>query len=164
MHGPLEEISIEEVRSAIHKMKNDKSTGPTGVAAEMLKASGESGARWMSDLFNTVVKKGIIPEDWSKSWMVSIFRGKGDALECNSYRGITLLEHALKVFERVIEAKLREKLDIDDMQFGFSAGKGTTDAIFIVRQLQEKYWNKTELWMVFIDFEKAFDRVLREVI
>ena len=40
--GPLEEISIEEVRAAIHKMKNDKSTGPTGVAAEMLKASRES--------------------------------------------------------------------------------------------------------------------------
>ena len=40
--GPLEEISIEDVRAAIHKMKNDKSTGSTGVAAEMLKASVES--------------------------------------------------------------------------------------------------------------------------
>lgn len=163
--GPLEEISMQEVRAAIRKMKNDKSTGPTGVAAEMLKASGESGVRWMTDLFNAVVKKGNIPEDWCKSWMVSIYKGKGDALECNSYRGIKLLEHAMKVFERVIEARLREKVDIDDMQFGFRAGKGTTDAIFIVRQLQEKYLEKKkELWMAFIDLEKAFDRVPREVI
>ena len=47
VNGPLEEISIEEARAAIHKMKNYKSTGPSGVAAEMLKASGESGVRWM---------------------------------------------------------------------------------------------------------------------
>ena len=46
-----------------------------------------------------------------------------------------------------------------------SPGISTTDAIFIVRQLQEKYLEKkTELWMAFIDLKKAFDRVLREVI
>ena len=49
---------------------------------------------------------------------------------------------AMKVFERIIEARLREKVDIDNMQFDFSAGKGTTDAILIVRQLQEKYLEK----------------------
>ena len=67
MSGPLEEISIEEARATIHKMKNYKSTGPTGVAAEMLKASEESGVRWMTDLLNAVAKKGNISEDWSKS-------------------------------------------------------------------------------------------------
>ena len=65
--GPLEKISVQDARAVIHKMKNDKSTGPTGVAAEMLKASGESGVRWMTDLCNAVVEKGNIPEDWSKS-------------------------------------------------------------------------------------------------
>ena len=64
---------MQEVRAAIHKMKNDKSTELTGVAAEMLKASGESGVRWMTDLLNAVIKKGNIPEDWSQSWMVSIY-------------------------------------------------------------------------------------------
>jgi hypothetical protein len=44
------------------------------------------------------------------------------------------------------------------MQFGFMAGKWTTDAIFIVRQLQEKYLVKRkDLWMAFVDLEKAFD-------
>ena len=63
---------MQEVRSAIQKMKSEKFSGPTGVAAEMLKASEESGVRWMTDLLNAVIKKGNIPEDWSKSWMVSI--------------------------------------------------------------------------------------------
>ena len=94
-----------------------------------------------------------------------MYKGKGNALECSSYRGIKLLEHVLKVLERVLEARIRKIVKIDEMQFGFSPGKGTTDAIFIVRQIQEKYLGKQrELWMAFVDLEKAFDRVPREVL
>ena len=49
-------------------------------------------------------------------------------------------------------------MKIDSMQFGFMAGKSTTDAIFIVSK--EKYLARNkELWMTFVDLEKAFDRV-----
>jgi hypothetical protein len=124
----------------------------------------------MTDLCNEVVREGKILKDWSRSWMVSIYKGKGDALECGSYRGVKLLEHGLKVFERVVEARLRRnimegRISIDDMHFGFMPGRGTTDAVFVVRQVQEKYLQKRrELWMAFVDLEKAFDRVPREVL
>jgi hypothetical protein len=163
--GPREKLSVEEVSAAIAKTKSNKSAGPSGVVADMLKAAGTEGVLWVTDLCNEIVKEGKIPEDWCKSWMVNVYKGKGDALECGSYRGIKLLDHVMKVLERVIEGRVRKIVKIDNMQFGFMAGKGTTDAIFIVRQLQEKYLaKKKDLWMAFVDLEKAFDRVPREVV
>ena len=71
----------------------------------------------------------------------------------------------MKVFERVIKSRLRRRVSIDDMQFGFSAGKGTVDAIFIIRQVQEKFLDKKkELWLAFVNLKKSFDRVPREVL
>ena len=71
----------------------------------------------------------------------------------------------MKLFERVMEARLRQTMHIDDMQFRFTPGKGTTDAVFILRQRQERnLLKKRDLWMAFVDLEKAFDRVPRDVI
>ena len=71
----------------------------------------------------------------------------------------------MKIMKRVLEKRIRSLTKIDEQQFGFQPGKGTTDAIFIVRQMQEKYLSKRkELWMAFVDLEKAFDRVPREVL
>ena len=71
----------------------------------------------------------------------------------------------MKLLERVLDSFILEMVDIDVMQFGFVPGRGTTDAIFIIRQLQEKYIvaNKP-LYFAFVDLEKAFDRVPRKVL
>ena len=163
--GPVETITEEEVRTAIKQMKKGKAAGPSGVTVEMLQAAGEPGIRWVTEICNAILKEGKVPSDWERSWIVSVYKGKGDALECGSYRGIKLLDQVMKVMERVIEKRVRSIVLIDEMQFGFRPGRGTTDAIFIVRQLQEKYLGrKRELWMAFLDLEKAFDRVPREVV
>ena len=79
-------------------------------------------------------------------------------MERGNYRGLKLLDHALKVIERVVVKIVRKQVNIDDMQFGFMPGRGTTDAIFILRQLQEKYISKDkQLFFAFVDLEKAFD-------
>jgi len=86
-------------------------------------------------------------------------------MECGSYRGIKLLEHAMKVMERIFEYRIQQQIDIDDIQFGFMKGKGATDAIFIVRQMKENFRTKgKKLYFGFVYLEKAFDMVLREVI
>jgi len=63
----------------------------------------------------------------------------------------------MKVVERIFEHRIRQQIDIDDMQFGFMKVKGTTDAIFIVRQMQEEFRAKgKKLYFGFVDMEKAF--------
>jgi len=70
-----------------------------------------------------------------------------------------------EIVERIFEHRIRQQIEIDDMQFGFMKGKGTTDAIFMARQMQENFRVKgKKLYFGFVDLEKAFDRVLREVI
>ena len=66
----------------------------------------------------------------------------------------------MKLYERIIDRRIREIVELDDIQFGFRKGRSTTEPIFTLRILQEKYREKGKyLHMVFVDLEKAFDRV-----
>jgi len=112
-------------------MKRVKTPGLSGLVAEMTLTTGDIGTQWI--LCNGIVKEGCIPEDWKSSVVLPIYKGKGDPMESGSYRGIKLLEHAMKVVERIFEDRIQKQIDIDDMQFGFMKSNGTTDAIFIVR-------------------------------
>ena len=97
--------------------------------------------------------------------MVPLYKGEGDARECGSNRGVKLLEHGMKVLERILDKRLRQRINVDDMQCGFMLGRRKIYAIFILRQLQEKHLNKRKcLYYCFVDLEKAFDRVPRKVI
>ena len=128
--GPAEEIKSTEARDAIAKTKSDKASGPSGVVSEMLKAAGAPGVQWVTRIVNGVIREGRIPADWTKSWLVNVYKGEGDALACGSYRGIKLLDQAVKILERVQEKRIRERVTLDEMQFGFQPGRGTIDAIF----------------------------------
>ena len=69
----------------------------------------------------------------------------------------------MKIWERIIDGMLREETTIGDEQFGFMPGRRTTDKIFAVRQLMEKHREKQKvLHLVFIDLEKAYDRLTRQ--
>ena len=71
----------------------------------------------------------------------------------------------MKVVERIFKRRIRQQIYTDDMQFVFIKGKETTAAIFIARQMQEKFRAKGKnIYFGFVDLEKAFNRVLREVI
>jgi len=104
-------------------MKRHKAPGLSGLVTEMIQATGEIGTEWILDLCNGIVKEGSVPEDWKSSVVLPIYKGKGDPMECGSYRGIKLLEHDMKVVERIFEHRIRQQIVIDDMQFGFMKGR-----------------------------------------
>ena len=158
-------ISKEEIRQAIQDLKVRKTAGPSGVTGEMIKAAGEQAMDWLTSICNRIVKEESIPESWQMSELVAIYKGKGDVLEVQLISRHQATEHGMKVAERVLERGLRQAVEIDKMQFGFRPDTGTTDAIFIARQLQERYRGKhRKLWWAFVDLEKAFDRVPMKVV
>ena len=74
-----------------------------------------------------------------------------------------MISHTMKIWERIIEARLRDRLEISKQQYGFMPKKGTSDAMFALRMLMEKYTEgQRELHCVFVDLEKAYNRVPRE--
>ena len=146
-------------------MKNEKTSGTSGVAAEMLNTTPDICCKIIANLMNGIVHEGKVPADWSDNIIVTLFKRKGDALDRNNYRGLKLTDHVQKVIERVVENIVCETVNIDKMQFGFCPGRGTTDAIFILRQLQEKYLAKQrKLCMAFVNLKKTFDRVPQKVL
>ena len=66
------------------------------------------------------------------------------------------MEHAFKLYKKA--------LDIDKMQYEFMPGRGAVDAVLVLRKLSEKFRDKKKLFFIFVDLEKAFDLMQREVL
>ena len=101
--GPAQSITPDDVLKSLRHMKNGKVAAPSGVVAEMLKATLDIYSKITADLMNAIIRQGKVPANWSDSIIVSLFKRKGDALHQNNYCGLKLTDHVLKVIERVVE-------------------------------------------------------------
>ncbi|GJU40600.1 putative pre-mRNA-processing factor 6-like [Tanacetum coccineum] len=158
-------IRHTEVKEALRKMGRNKAVGPDEIPIEAWRCLGGEGVRWLTILFNKTFLRAKMPEEWRLSEVIPIYKNKGDAQTCSNYRGIKLLSHTMKLWERVIERRLRRETEVSENQFGFMPGRSTMEAIHIIRSLMEKYRERQkDLHLAFLDLEKAYDSVLRELI
>ena len=150
----------------IKKLKNGKAAGGDNIPPEAIKAGGDTLEEVLLNLRNRIWSEEKIPEEWRKGLLIKLPK-KGDLSCCKNWRGIMLLNMASKVFCRVILERIKTVLDekLKEEQAGFRAGRSCTDQIATPRIIVEQSieW-QSSLYINFIDFEKAFDSISRDVL
>jgi hypothetical protein len=155
-----------EILQAINSLKNGKAPGVDRIPPEVLKADPHTKTELLYPVIKKIWTEERMQEDWRKGLLIKIPK-KGNLSECNNWRGIALLSVPSKIMTTVILNRMREKIDqrLKKEQAGFRKNHSCVDQINTLRIIieQNNEWNE-RLYLVFIDFEKAFDSVSRDKI
>lgn len=156
--------TLEELHQALSSLADGKAPGVDGIPSEIWKYGGATLTNNLLILIQQAWAEGSVPQEWKDANIVTIFK-KGDRTQCGNYRGISLLSIAGKAFARILLNRLNAHITQDivpETQCGFRNNRSTVDMIFCLRQLQEKCIEHNQsLYVVFVDFTKAFDTVGR---
>ena len=154
-------ILRNEVETAIKSLKKGKSAGIDNIPAELVQSGGDCMIDALTIICNKIWLTGEWPMLWTKSLIITLPK-KGNLQKCENYRTISLISHLSKVMLKIILNRLTPEAEniIAEEQAGFRRGRSTTEQIFNLRVLCEKYLqHQQDLYHAFIDFKKAFDRV-----
>jgi hypothetical protein len=132
--------SLVEVGIAIGTLKSYKSPGTDQIPAELIKAGAETLYSEVHRLICCIWNKEELPQQWKESIIVPIYK-KGDKTDFNNYRGISLLSTAYKILSNILLVRLTPYVSeiIGNNQCGFRRNRSTTDQIFYIWQILEKY-------------------------
>ena len=155
-------FTLEELQTAIFKLKKGKASGPEGVQNELFLLSDDDNIRLLLDFYNAIWEKGEVPADWKEAIVVSIYKGKGVDTDPANYRPISLLNSIYKVFASMLQSRLSaiHESHLRQTQYGFRAGRSTQHPLFILRRVME--WSEmtsTTIHPLFLDWKQAFDSV-----
>ena len=159
-----------EVRNYIKALKNGKAPGPDNIPNEFYKEGGETIIKDMKILSNNILKEENVPEIWNYGKTVLLHKGglKPKNLIQN-YRPITLTDNIGKIFCGLLKNRLNKQIEenniISDEQNGFRENRRGTDNIYILNEIIENAKeNNRKLILTFLDIEKAYDKVNRELL
>ena len=169
--------TLDEINKAISSLSNGKAPGSDGIPAEVFSSGGPALTSKLLELFQLMWKNEELPQEYKDAAITHLYKNKGNRRVCDNHRGISLLEIAGKILARICLNRLQTHLEcasedtpadkqpshLPETQCGFRQGRGTTDMIFTVRQLQEKSREQNKgLYITFVDLTKAFDTVSRD--
>ena len=158
--------TYDEVTKAIKQLKSRKAAGGDRIPAEAWKHGGKFLHSILHEFLVCCWEEGELPHELRDAIIITLYKNKGEKSDCSSYRGITLLSIAGKILARILLNRLVPTIaakHIPESQCGFRSNRGTTDMVFVLRQLQEKCREQNKaLFITFVDLTKAFDTVSRE--
>ena len=156
------DISHNEVVEAISHLKQNKAGGPDTLIPEIFIYSAEIITPFLGD-FNQVFSSGQFPDAWTEA-IIQPLHKKGNTQDPNNHRGISLLNVCSKlysyIFNKILVTWIKENGSTGEEQAGFRQDYSTTDHIFTLFAVIQKYLlHKKKLYVAFIDFKKAFDLI-----
>lgn len=153
------EFLESEVENVIKNLKNDKAFGNDGLQNEMFKYGMQELTPTLTNLFNSVLHSNDIPTQWLNS-TITLLHKKGDRGDINNYRPISGMSLNYTIFSKCVYQRMKTTLNSHQPreQAGFRSGYSTTDHIHTINQIIEKSTEyQIPVYLVFIDFSKAFD-------
>jgi len=163
-----EEIGLKEVKDVIKKMKRKKAAGEDKIPNEAWLYGGEETAEELHRIINKIWNgEQELPEEWKTGVVIPIYK-KGDIHDVRNYRGITLMDTGYKIYAEIIRKRLEKEMEekelMGETQTGYRKGKGTLEAIYIVKTAMEEETKKEkgEIYLFFADMKGAFDKLRRE--
>ena len=150
-----------EVDNQIKKMKVDKACGPDGVSPGLLTILPPVWLLALTTMFNTVFMSGVYPASWVRAKVVTIFK-KGNRLDPNNYRGISIINSIAKLYDMILSHRLGQWFRPCREQAGAQSHRGCIEQIVSLRLLTDMARRKKlKLFVTFVDFSKAYDMVPR---
>ena len=154
-------ITVDKVQEIIKKLPKGKVTGEDDIPAEFLQCCGLDKIKTLTSIVNQIYSTGEFPDDFLSNIFIPIPK-TAKATKCEEYRTICLISHACKIVLHIIKERITPIIEqqLSETQFGFRKGCGTRNAIFVLRTLGQRLLEKKkDLFVCYIDYTKAFDKV-----
>jgi len=157
-------INEYEVREQIANLKIDKAAGTDGIPPGVIKILPPTWIMFITVLLNKLFLSSIYPQSWAIAKLFTIFK-KGDKNLPSNYRGITIINCLAKLFDMILCKRLQLWFQPYREQAGSQRGRGCLEHITTLRLITDfAAKRKIKLYIVFVDFAQAYDKVSRVVL
>ena len=151
------------VEMKLHNLKNGKAPGPDAVYPFILKSFADKLSVPLAVIFNKTLEEGVVPVDWRRANVCPIFKKGKRSLPCN-YRPVSLTSVVCKVMESIVRDHMvkyfNENNLIRNSQHGFRKNRSClTNLLEFMEDVTSAVDNGNSVDIIFLDFQKAFDKV-----
>ena len=153
------------MNNAIKRLKRKKSLGPDKIPNEVFMEADQETRYILCNIFNKIHEAENIPPSWREGEILRLYKGKGKKGKCSNERGITLASNAGKVYERIVNERIKKRVEITGSQAGGTPGNATCDHLITLKQtIHETRMKGKTAYVIFLDVQKAYDKAWLDAI